>query len=295
MGAAAPGMARALAGEPSAASVLAEFGAASGVDVARAACEGDAAELFADRVWELAVVATEAAAAAAYRARGASVSGALGFSIGAYAALWCAGALSARQVVTMIDVVLAGSRALDGTFSMAAITGPSLEAVEARCRRGAVEVSAVLAPGQTVVAGREEAVAGLVAAAAPSALRVTPIAVRWPLHTTMMASVAALLERSRAAVGELRPLRHPVYSGVDGARITDPREGWELLVQHLVRPQRFDVALAAALADAFERVVELGPGTTLSRLARRSASRAVSVDALPGAAAAAGRAGDGGC
>ncbi len=295
MGSAATGMARALACDAAAASVLAEFGAASGVDLARAACEGGAAELFADRVWELSVVATEAAAAAAYRARGASVSGALGFSIGAYAALWCAGALTARQIVTMVDVVLEGSLALEGTFSMAAITGPPLEAVEARCRRGAVEVSAVLAAGQTVVAGRESAVAELVAAAAPSALRVTPLAVRWPLHTTMMGNVAALLEGSRGAVGELRPLRHPVYSGMDGARVTAPREGWELLVQHLVRPQRFDVALAAALADGFDRVVELGPGTTLSRLARRSASRPVAVEALPGASPAAGRAGGGRC
>ncbi len=287
MAAVEPAMARPLAADPEGARVLARFGAASGCDVARLACAAPDDELRADRAWELATVATEVAACAVHRAHGGAVAGALGFSIGAYAALESAGALATEQIVAMVDVVLEASLALPGRYAMAALTGPDLAAVAARCRPGAVEVSAVLTPGQTIVAGAESAVAELGARVAPRALRVTPLAVRWPLHTSLMRTVAERLARARGAIGDLRPLRHPVYSALDGARITDPREGWELLVQHLVHPQRFDLALPAALADGYARVVELGPGSTLARLARRVGGGAVSVDPSP---AAAGRA-----
>jgi len=282
MAAAEPGMARELAAHPSGARVLAEFGAESGVDVRSLACEAGAAELLADRSWELAVVATESAAAEVHRAEGGEIGAALGFSIGAYAALRSAGAVSVAQVVAMVDVVLEASLGLPGRYAMVAVTGPELAAVETRCRPGAVEVSAVLAPGQAIVAGEEAAVVSFCEAIAPGALRVTPLVVRWPLHTSMMGPVAARLGRAKGAIGDLRPLAYPVYSAIDGTRITDPTEGWELLVQHLTRPQRFDLALGAALADGFRRLIELGPGSTLGRLARRIGGAGVSVESASG-------------
>ncbi len=275
-------MARELARDPRGGAALAEFAAASGADVPHQACAAPTAELRADRAWELAVVATEVAADETFRSRGGELAGALGFSIGAYAALRSAGALTPRQIVTMIDIVLDASRELPLRYAMAAVTGSELAAVEAHCRPGEVEVSAVLTPGQVIVAGEAGAVDRLGAAIAPAALRVTPVPVRWPLHTSLMQAVADRLESARDHVGRLRELRHPVYSGIDGSRVTSPRDGWALLVHHLVRPQRFDMALPAALADGFERTVELGPGDTLTRLARRLGS-VPALAPLPGA------------
>jgi len=281
MGAARAGMGRELWGHPDGRRALEEFSDASGSDVVRLVTEAGEAELHGDRVWEVGIVATELAALEVYRTGGGVVAGALGFSIGAYAALGSAGAATAAQIVAMIDIVLDASRDLPGRYAMAAVTGPDETAVERLCRPGSVEISAVLGPGQTLVAGLDAAVAQLAAGIAPSAIRVTPVEVRWPLHTTLMSPVAESLERSRPAVGRLRPLRHPVYSGIDGSRITEPEGGWSLLVEHLVRPQRFDRAVAAAIRDCFSTLVELGPGTTLARAARRVCGGSVAVSSFP--------------
>lgn len=281
MAAAFPGMGRALADNPAAKRVLAEFSGASGEDISRLVLEAGESELHSDRAWELAVVATEVAAFEAFCAEGRVVSGALGFSIGAYAALLGAGMFKVHQVVTMIDIVLEASRRLPGRYAMVAITGPSIDEVGELCRSGAVEVSSVLGQGPVIVAGDLAATERLVEKISPFALRVTHLPVRWPLHTTLMEPVATALDRGRRSVGRLRPLRHPVYSGLDGSRLTTPSEAWNLLVQHLVRPQRFDLALPAALADGFGRMVELGPGTTLARAGRGLGGPSLTVESFP--------------
>ncbi len=263
-----PGMGRRVAHIPAARAVLEEFAAASRVDIVSLVCDAGERELFADRSWELAVVATEAAALAAFTARGGSLAASLGFSIGAYAALLSAGSAAVSQVVAMIDLVLAGSRALSDRYAMASVTGLSPDEVAAACTQPGAAVAAVIGPAQVLVAGARDAVAALGRALAPRALRTTLLAVRWPLHTPAMQPVAIELERRRAELGGLRAPRHPVYSAVDGGLITTPNECWELLVRHLVRPQRPDLALASAYRDGHRRAVELGPGDTLARAVR---------------------------
>ena len=281
MAAAAPGMGRPLADDPAAQRVFAEFAVVSGLEIERLVVDAAESELLADRAWELAVVATEIAAFEAFREKGRVVSGALGFSIGAYAALRNAGMVDVSQVVAMVDSVLEACLALPGSYGMAAVTGPSRERVEKDCCPGVVEIAAVLGEGQVVVAGELEATERLCAGISRVALRVTRLPVRWPLHTTLMTPVAAALERRRRALGCLRPLRHPVYSGLDGSRITTPSEGWDLLVRHLVQPQRLDLAIPAVLEAGAAGFVELGPAATLARAVRRFSGSAAAVELFP--------------
>jgi len=281
MAAATPGMGRPLARNRAAQAVFDEFRRTSGTDVGRLVAGAGDAELFADRAWELAIVATEIAAFEAFTAAGGVVSGGFGFSIGAYAALRNAGMVDVGQVVAMVDCVLDASRALPGSYGMAAITGPSRESVEALCRPGAVEVAAVLGEGLVLVAGEREATDRLCAEISPRALRVSSLRVRWPLHTTLMTPVAADLGRRREAIGRLRPLRHPVYSGLDGSRVTSPSEGWELLVRHLIRPQRLDLAIGAMVAAGPAEFVEMGTGSTLARSVSRLTGPDAAVRAFP--------------
>ncbi len=260
---------------------LAEFSAVSGLEIQSLVVDAPDAALFADRAWQLAVVAPEVAAFEAFRAAGRVVSGTLAFSIGACAALQNAGMVDASQVVAMVDSVLEACLALAGSCGMAAVAGPSGGRVEKDCRPGAVEIAAVLGPGQVLAAGELEATERVCAGISNVALRVTRLPVPWPLHATMMTPVAAALERRRKAIGRLRPLRHPVYSGLDGSRITGPSEGWDLLVRHLVRPQPLDLAIPAVLAAGAAGFVELGPGATLTRAVRRFSGSEASVESFP--------------
>ncbi len=281
MAAAFPGMGRALVGTPDGRRTFREFGRWSGLDVAAAASDVPESDLFRDRTWELSVIATEAAALAAWRASGGVVAASLGFSIGAYAALLSAGALSIEQVVSMVDIVLEASRLLPGRYAMFGASGTTLEKVEVLCVAGEVEVSAVVVPGQVLIAGAEAAVRALAERLAPDVLRIRLLPVRWPLHTSLMRGVSDELERRWTRIGGLRPFRHPVYSAMHGGRIETPEEGWRLLVDHLHRPQRFDLAFAAALADGVGRCVEFGPGGTLSGAVRWMARDEIEVETFP--------------
>ena len=60
--------------------------------------------------------------------------------------------------------------------------------------------------------------------------------------------------------------RFPVYCGATAAPFTDVREE---LAQALIRPVRWRETFRALLAAGAEDFVETGPGTVLSKLARR--------------------------
>lgn len=78
---------------------------------------------------------------------------------------------------------------------MLGVVGAPIEEVMALCRAGEVELAAVIVPGQLLIAREESAVAELAAAVAPVALKVKPLLVRRPLHTSLMGPAAEALER----------------------------------------------------------------------------------------------------
>jgi len=278
MAAVAAGMARAYAASRAARRVFDEFSEHSGIDVFALAHDADEAALRADRHWELATVATEAAALAAYREQGDEVDGALGFSIGAYAALLCAGVTSIGQTVAMIDAVLDGCRGLaGGPFAMAAVSGLAAAETAAAAEAAGAALAAVITPAQTLLAGPAPAVARAAAVVATRALRVRALEVRWPLHTPWMVPARDRLDAARAGLGDFRDPARAVYSARHGRRVEGTGECWELLTGHLTAVQRFDLAFAAARADGFARCVELGPGGTLTAAVRWLARDEVAV------------------
>jgi acyl transferase domain-containing protein len=284
MAAAFPGMGWPLGCLGAAERTFAEFSEASGEDIGGAACTAAAEVLFRDRTWELAVVATEAAALAAWSASGGRAAASLGFSIGAYAALMSAGAITVEQVVAMVDIVLDASLRLPDRFAMVAVSGSSLREVLPLLRPGEAELAAVVRPGQLLLAGRDGAMRELAQTIAPTVLAVRVLPVRWPLHTSLMLPVSRELENGRQRVGPLRQLQHPVYSAIDGGRIGTPEGGWRLLVDHLHRPQRFDLAFEAVRSDGLSEFIEFGPAGTLSRAVRWLTRGELAVAAFPGAA-----------
>jgi len=97
---------------------------------------------------------------------------------------------------------------------------------------------------------------------------VRPLAVGGAFHTPLMAPAA---EAFGAAVAEVdfAPLTAPVVTNHD-ATAHFARRGWpERLAPHLVRPVRWRETVDGLVALGARRLVELGPGTTLTALARR--------------------------
>ncbi|MCW1408221.1 polyketide synthase dehydratase domain-containing protein [Rhizobium sp. 1AS11] len=148
------------------------------------------------------------------------------------------------------------------------------------CRQLAAGLSCTVAcvngPSETVMSGRGEAIRALSerarqAGADHQALRVS--------HAFHGPDMALVVEPFCAVVGELQfeaPSK-PVISTVTGGLISDADDIPQLLSRQLIQPVQFVGALGR-MAQHATLLVELGPGSALTRLARDCGLRAMAVD-----------------
>jgi [acyl-carrier-protein] S-malonyltransferase len=194
-----------------------------------------------------------------------------GHSLGEYTALVAAGALSASQGVTLVqargEAMQSAAEANPGT--MAAVIGLELEGVTDAC--DAVEGAWVAndnSPGQVVIAGTLHGVEDAGAAALKrGAKRVIPLQVGGAFHTPLMQPAQASLDAALAAA-EFAPTPLPVVANVDASPHTDDFR--DLLSAQLCSQVRWRDSLVALAGTGANLFVELGPGTELSGMVRRT-------------------------
>lgn len=193
---------------------------------------------------------------------------AAGHSLGEYAALYAAGALSFDDALAVVDVraramAAAGERRPGG---MVAMLGGDGDAVAALARRLELVVANDNAPGQLVLAGESGAVRAAADAARDVGARARPLAVSGAFHSPLMAPAVAEVERALADTPIALP-RFAVYSNGTAAPFGDVRAE---LALNMARPVRWRETLLAMRARGVEDFVELGPGDVLSALVRRT-------------------------
>jgi [acyl-carrier-protein] S-malonyltransferase len=170
---------------------------------------------------------------------------------------------------------------------MAALIGATLEQAQAACGpdgEGDWEKNCWVAndnaPGQVVLGGTPEGVEQAVARAPELGIRrVIPLNVGAAFHTPLMAPAADDLAPFLAATQFASPTA-PVVTNTDAAP-HDGVDGWpDRLTAHLVSPVRWRESLLTLAALGADMFIEVGPGSVLSGLARRTvpgiASRSVS-------------------
>jgi [acyl-carrier-protein] S-malonyltransferase len=254
--------------------VVDEVGRATGRDIADLLVDADADTLKSTRnaqlaAFTLSVMILDAARAAGLAA--ASVSAVAGHSLGEYSALVAAGALDtaggARLVAARGDAMQHAADVGPGT--MAAVLGLDPEAVASACE--GVEGAWVAndnAPGQVVVAGTAAGVAeASEAAKALGAKRVMPLSVGGAFHSPLMAPAQELLDAALRAATFSHP-SVPVITNVDASPHTD---GFAtLLSAQLVSPVRWRESLLTLADLGVTRTLELGPGSELSGMVKRT-------------------------
>jgi [acyl-carrier-protein] S-malonyltransferase len=268
-----PGMGEAWKGHPSW-ELVAEAAEASGRDVEHLLLRADADELKQTRNSQLATYVASMIVLDAVERTGLEPAFHAGHSLGEYSALTAAGVLSFSDGVRLVtergNAMQAAADERTGT--MAAVLGLDDDKVDLACLRtdGEVWVANYNAPGQVVVAGDPASIRTAGAAAKElGAKRVMPIRVGGAFHTPFMAPAR---ERLRKALAEtdLRDASCPVFANVDATAHSDG-EGWAgLLGAQLTSPVRWRQSLHN-LADAGANVfIELGPGTVLTGMAKRT-------------------------
>jgi len=207
-----------------------------------------------------------------------------GHSVGEYAAAVAAGALTPADAMRL---VIERGRAMaamrDGT--MCALIGIDVAAATGACDDAQRETGEIVvvanhnAPGQLVISGSSGGVeAGAKLALERGARRAIPLNVSGAFHSPLMTSAAAHFGSALDAVAIADP-HPPVVCNVDGADVHTAAELRDRLRAQLTSPVRWIDCVHRLVALGTETLIEVGPGSVLTGLARRIAPeiRAVSL------------------
>ena len=210
-------------------------------------------------------------------AGGAEASVMAGHSLGEYAALVAAGAIAFADALPLVRFRAQAMQDAvpQGVGAMAAIMGLDDEGVVAACAEAAqmqsVEAVNFNAPGQVVIAGHKEAVErAIVAAKARGAKRGLLLPVSAPFHSKLLQPAAERLAAYLAEV-PVRVANVGVLHNVDVACAATPEAIRAALARQAASPVRWVETVQAFVAQGVTHIIECGPGTVLTGLARRIA------------------------
>jgi [acyl-carrier-protein] S-malonyltransferase len=279
------GMGRDIAEALSSAREVFERGSnASGLDLERLCFHADAEELVDTAVQQPALVATSLAMLAAIRERGVVPDFVVGHSVGEFAALAAADAMTIEDSIALVRErgVAMAEAAAKHPGAMAAILGLEDEVVERLCRQIlGVWPANYNCPGQIVVSGEHDAVDEcLERAQEQGARRVVKLKVSGAFHSPLVARAA---DRLRPAIERVK-FQEPAapFMSTVTARIESAQRMAPLLVDQLTAPVRFTQAATELMRGGVKTFVEVGPGNVLSGLVRRidRSAKAISVNSL---------------
>ncbi|MCF8209669.1 MAG: ACP S-malonyltransferase [Rhodoferax sp.] len=204
-----------------------------------------------------------------------------GHSLGEYAALVAAGALTLSQAAPLVRLrAQAMQDAVPvGRGAMAAILGMDAHRVQAGC----AEVTAAFGtdsgevveavnfndPAQTVIAGSAAAVEKACALLkASGAKRALPLPVSAPFHSSLMRPAAEKLKERLAATAFAAP-SIALVNNIDVAVEVDTSRIRDALYRQAFGPVRWVECVLAIKARGLSTLVECGPGKVLAGLCRR--------------------------
>jgi [acyl-carrier-protein] S-malonyltransferase len=226
-----------------------------------------------------AILAHSAAVFAVLQTAVGSPVAAAGHSLGEYSAYVTAGALNASDAAALVrqrgDLMQRAGQERPG--AMAVVLGLPAADVTAACHESSaketIAVAANLnAPDQTVISGDPEAVARAgKACRARGAKRVIELKVSGAFHSPLMAPAANRLRIALAKAPFGEPA-FPVIANATAEAVTTAARARRLLVDQLTAPVRWVECIDHAVRIAGEgaRFIEIGPGSVLTGLLKRS-------------------------
>lgn len=256
--------------------LVAEASDAAGRDVEALLLRADAEELRQTRNAQLSTFVLSMVVLDAVQRVGVDAAGHAGHSLGEYSALTASGALDYGDAVRLVaergEAMQVAAEDREGT--MAAVLGLDDAQVEIACARvgGDVWVANYNAPGQVVIAGSPESVAeaGQIAKEiGGKKTKTMPLPVSGAFHTPFMAPAR---DRLRKAIDrtEIRAPQGHVIANVDAMPHPEAASWQGLLNAQLCSPVRWRQTLHTLADLGFTTFVELGPGTVLTGMAKRT-------------------------
>src|SRR4249919_155570 len=250
--------------------------AGCGVDLWQLASEGPEEKLNQTEFTQPALLAADVAAWRAWLAAGGVQPARFaGHSLGEYAALVAAGALSLADGAKLVRERgrLMQAAVPAGTGAMAAVLGTEDALVAEVCAQvsgtDVVVPANYISPGQIVIGGHAAAVDLAIAELGARGVRkIVKLAVSVPSHTPLMRDAARQLGEIMAAMAWRQPDR-PVVQNADARAHDSVAAIQDALVRQLYLPVRWTECVQALAAGGATHLVECGPGKVLAGLAKR--------------------------
>lgn len=256
--------------------VFDEADAALGFALSRLCFEGPEDQLALTENTQPAILTASVAVYRLLERRGLRPALVAGHSLGEYTANVVAGTMTFADAVRTVR--LRGRFMQEavpvGEGAMAAILGLDNALVAQACHEEShgqvVSPANVNAPGQVVIAGAAEAVARAgVRCKALGAKRVIALNVSAPFHCALLQPAEERLEPLLRALPVCDPAV-PVVANVDALVKRTARECIEALVAQVSRPVLWETSVQRLASEGVRTYVEVGPGTVLSGLVRKT-------------------------
>ena len=201
-----------------------------------------------------------------------------GHSLGEYSALVAAEAMTLADAVKLVNLrgKLMQSAVPQGTGAMAAILGLTDDKVIELCQKanasavgqGSVEAAKYNAQGQVVIAGSTALVQQVMAEAKEQSGKAIALPVSVPSHCTLMKPAAEKFAEALEQTAIELP-RIPVIQNVNAEIATDVAQLRQALTAQLYQSVQWTRSMQYLQDQGIQYVVECGPGTVLSNLAKR--------------------------
>ena len=202
-----------------------------------------------------------------------------GHSLGEYSALAAASAFSIADTAALLKLRGKSMQLAvpAGQGAMAALLGVELELAREICAEA--EKSATGAEivacandnggGQVVISGSKTAVERAIEIAKTKGVkRAMLLPVSAPFHCALMAPAADAMAEALSATPPRSPIV-PLIANVSAAKVTDPAEIRDLLVQQVTATVRWRESVLAMTALGVDSFIELGTGKVLAGLVKR--------------------------
>nr|5YPV_A Chain A, Malonyl CoA-acyl carrier protein transacylase [Acinetobacter baumannii] len=210
-----------------------------------------------------------------------------GHSLGEYSALVAAGSMSLADAVKLVNLrgKLMQNAVPQGEGAMAAILGLADDKVVELCQsvsalgQGSVEAANYNSQGQVVIAGSTASVQQVMALAKEQSAKAIALPVSVPSHCSLMKPAAEkFAEALEQTAIELPTI--PVIQNVNAGIATDVAQLRQALTAQLYQSVQWTRTMQSLQDQGIQYIVECGPGTVLSNLAKRlpNIEKAFSID-----------------
>lgn len=238
---------------------------ALGLDM-KALCFEENARLDQTEYTQAALVTTYLAMCRELESRGVKPDITAGLSLGEYAAIAVAGAMSNLDAIRLVRKrgMLMQNTVPAGEGAMCAILALDEKKIEEVLNEiPDATIANYNCPGQIVITGKTVAVEMAAARLKEAGARRTlMLNVSGPFHSPMLEPAGAALRQELEQV-TFQKLQIPYVTNVNACEITDASEIPELLVRQMYSPVRWMQSMEYMLKNGVDTFVEIGPGKTL--------------------------------